>query len=119
LSLRVNQIASIRKTLAVSENRNDHDPAIGRRIHSDRRRPVSPRLTRHRRGAIDGRTTRHRGNAIRLLVIRRIEEAFGWAKTVAGLDRTRSRGTGRVAFKFTFTMAAYNLIRMPKLLATA
>ena len=48
---------------------------------------------------------------------KRIEEAFGWAKTVAGLAKTKLRGTKRVAFMFTFTMAAYNLIRMPRLLA--
>ena len=74
---------------------------------------------KRRRSAIDGRTTRHPGYAISLRVRKRIEEAFGWAKTVAGLGRTRLRGTKRVAFKFTFTMAAYNLIRMPRLLATA
>jgi Transposase DDE domain len=50
-------------------------------------------------------------------VRKRIEEAFGWAKTVAGLTKTKLRGTKRNAFKFTFTMAAYNLIRMPRLLA--
>ena len=48
---------------------------------------------------------------------KRIEEAFGWAKTVSGLARTKLRGTTRVAFKFTLTMAAYNLIRLPRLLA--
>lgn len=74
---------------------------------------------KRRRSAIDGRTTRHPGYAISLRVRKRIEEAFGWAKTVAGLGRTRLRGTKRVAFKFTFTMAAYNLIRMPRLLAAA
>ena len=52
-------------------------------------------------------------------VRKRIEEAFGWAKTIAGLDKTRYRGTERVAFQFTFAMAAYNLIRMPRLLGEA
>jgi hypothetical protein len=52
-------------------------------------------------------------------VRKRIEEAFGWAKTIAGLAKAKLRGTKRVAFKFTFTMAAYNLTRMPKLLAAA
>jgi len=52
-------------------------------------------------------------------VRKRIEEAFGWAKTVGGLAKTKLRGTKRVAFKFTFTMAAYNLIRRPRLLAAA
>lgn len=48
-------------------------------------------------------------------VRKRIEEAFGWAKTIAALSKTKLRGTRRVAAKFTFTMAAYNLIRMPRL----
>ena len=93
-----------------------------------RQMAVTPHIARNdavtktgkrRRSAIDARTTRHPGYAISLRVRKRIEEAFGWAKTVAGLGRTRLRGTKRVAFKFTFTMAAYNLIRMPRLLATA
>ena len=74
---------------------------------------------RRRRSAVDGRTTRHDGYAVSQRVRKRIEEAFGWAKTVAGLAKTKLRGTKRVAFKFTLTMAAYNLIRMPKLLAAA
>ncbi len=45
--------------------------------------------------------------------------SFGWAKTVAELSRTRLRGTKRVAFKFTFTMTTYNLMRLPRLLAAA
>lgn len=91
-----------------------------------RQMAVTPHIARNdaltktgkrRRSAIDARTTRHPGYAVSLRVRKRIEEAFGWAKTVAGLGRTKLRGTRRVAFKFTFTMAAYNLIRMPRLLA--
>ena len=44
---------------------------------------------------------------------------FGWAKTIAGLAKVKVRGLPRVRFKFTFAMAAYNLIRMPRLLAAA
>ena len=50
---------------------------------------------------------------------KRIEEAFGWIKTVAGQDKTRFRGTARVGFAFTFAAADYNLVRLPKLLAQA
>jgi hypothetical protein len=74
---------------------------------------------KRRRSAVDGRTTRHAGYGVSLRVRKRIEEAFGWVKTVAGLDQTKLRGTERVAFQFTFSMAAYNLIRMPRLLAEA
>jgi transposase len=73
---------------------------------------------KRRRSAVDARTTRHAGYAISQRVRKRVEEVFGWAKTVAGLAKTKLRGTERNAFKFTFTMAAYNLIRMPRLLAT-
>ena len=48
---------------------------------------------------------------------KRIEEAFGWAKTVAGLRKTRHRGLPKVDWQFTLAMAAYNLVRLPKLLA--
>jgi IS5 family transposase len=75
--------------------------------------------TRGRRSAIDGRTTRHTGYAASQRIRNRIEEAFGWIKTVAGQDKTRFRGTARVDFAFTFAAAAYNLVRLPKLLAQA
>ena len=65
--------------------------------------------------AIDGRTTRHGGYAIS----QRIEEAFGWIKTVAGQEKTSFRGRDRVAWSFTFAAAAYNLVRLPKLIAEA
>ena len=72
---------------------------------------------RQRRSSIDGRTTRHPGYAVSQRARKRIEEAFGWAKTIAGCAKVKVRGTQRVAFRFTFAMAAYNLIRMPRLLA--
>lgn len=46
---------------------------------------------------------------------KRIEEGFGWIKTVAGRRKTRFRGKDRVGWDFTFAAAAYNLIRLPKL----
>ena len=71
------------------------------------------------RSALDGRTTRHAGYRTSQIVRKRIEEAFGWAKATAGFRKTRHRGPGRVGWPFTLTMAAYNLIRLPKLLAQA
>jgi hypothetical protein len=70
-----------------------------------------------RRSAIDGRTTRHGGYAVSLRIRKRIEEAFGWIKTVAGQDKTEFRGRDRIGWAFTFTAAAYNLERLPKLMA--
>jgi transposase len=75
--------------------------------------------TKGRRSAIDGRTTRHPGYAISLRIRKRIEEAFGWAKTVAGLRKVRHRGLPRVDWQFTLAMAACNLVRLPRLLVVA
>jgi transposase len=72
-----------------------------------------------RRSAIDGRTTRHPGYAVSLRIRKRIEEVFGWAKSSAGQGKTRFRGLPRVRFAFTLTLAAYNLVRLPKLLEPA
>jgi transposase len=74
--------------------------------------------TSNRRSAIDGRTTRHPGYAVSLRIRKRIEEVFGWIKG-AGLRKTRHRGTARVGWAFTLTATAYNLLRLPKLLAAA
>lgn len=72
-----------------------------------------------RRTAIDGRTTRHAGYGISQICRKRIEEVFGWMKASAGLTKVKLRGRAKVEAAFTFTVAAYNLIRIPKLLATA
>jgi hypothetical protein len=83
---------------------------------------VTPHVAQNdngRRSAIDGRTTRHPGYAVSLRIRKRLEEAFGWIKTVAGLWKARHRGLPKVDWQFTFAMAAYNLIRLPRLLALA
>ena len=72
--------------------------------------------TNGRSSAIDGRTTRHAGYAASQRIRKRIEEAIGWIKTVAGQERTKFRGRERVGWGFTFAAAAYNLARLPKLL---
>jgi transposase len=72
---------------------------------------------KRRKTAIDTRTTRHPGYAVSQVIRKRIEEAFGWIKTVAVLRKTRHRGTARVGWMFTLAAAAYNLVRIPKLLA--
>jgi transposase len=93
-----------------------------------RKRKVTPHIARHdyvakngvrRRSALDGRTTRHPGYGISLRVRKRIEEVFGWIKTTGNLRKTRHRGTERVDWMFTLTAAAYNLVRLPKLMAAA
>jgi len=77
--------------------------------------PHVAQKTRH--SAIDGRTTRHVGYALSQKRRKKIEEPFGWAKTVGGMAQTVHRGLDRVRARFTLTMAACNLARLPKLLA--
>jgi len=70
-----------------------------------------------RKSAIDGRTTRHPGYAVSQRLRKRVEEIFGWIKTVGNLRKTRHRGEDRVGWVFTLTAAGYNLVRMRNLLA--
>jgi transposase len=88
-------------------------------LRSMRVTPHVAQNTSNRRSAIDGRTTRHPGYAVSQRIRKRIEEAFGWIKTVAGQEKTKFRGVDRVGWAFTFAAAAYNLVRLPKLLAEA
>ena len=81
---------------------------------------VRPHVARRLRGsAIDRRTTRHPGYGASQRIRKRIEEAFGWMKTIGGMRRPMRRGTVRVGWSFTFAAAAYNLVRLPKLLVAA
>jgi hypothetical protein len=82
-------------------------------------RPHVAQNTSGRRSAIDRRTTRHPGYAASQRIRKRIEETFGWTKTVAGMRKTKLRGLPKVDWAFTFAAAAYNLIRLPKLLAVS
>ena len=77
------------------------------------------RRKRTRTSAIDGRTTRHGGYGAGQRIRKRIEEAFGWIKTITGQGKTGFRGLGRAGFAFTFAAKAYILVRLPKLLGEA
>jgi transposase len=79
---------------------------------------VAQNITTHRGSNIDRRTTRHEGYRASQVIRKRIEEANGWIKEVAGMAQTKHRGLGRVGWAFTFKAAAYNLIRLPQLLPT-
>lgn len=111
-----------------------HDPGSERRLTlaadkgydtSDfvrdlRQKCVTPHVAAKVKGsAIDRRTTRHETYKVSQRKRKLVEEAFGWGKTIAGMAKVKVRGLSQVRFKFTFAMAAYNLIRMPRLLATA
>jgi transposase len=80
---------------------------------------VAQNLGRRGGSAIDGRTTQHPGYQISQKKRKRIEECFGWLKTIALLRKVRHRGTLKVDWIFTFACAAYNLVRMRNLMAAA
>jgi hypothetical protein len=71
--------------------------------------------TSNRSSAIDGRTTHHPGYLVRQQKRKLIEEVFGWLKTVGLMRKLRHRGTRRVDWLFTFSVAVYNLVRIRNL----
>lgn len=79
---------------------------------------VAQNINAHRGSNIDGRTIRHEGYRASQIIRKRIEEANGWIKEVAGMAQTKHRGLDRVGWMFTFKTAAYNLIRLPQLMPT-
>jgi transposase len=99
---------------------------VERFVHELRDRSVTPHIAidghlsktgTPRKTAVDGRTTRHIGYEISQRCRKRIEEVFGWIKSSAGLAKVKLRGRDRVDAAFTLALAAYNLVRLPKLLA--
>jgi len=76
---------------------------------------VAQNLTRPGGSALDARTTRHQGYAVSQWIRKRIEESFGWMKTIGGLRKTRYRGCHRVQMHAYFVGAAYNLLRIARL----
>ena len=77
-----------------------------------RERKVTPHVAQKKHSAIDGRTTRHAGYQVSQQKRKRVEEIFGWLKTVGMLRKTRHKGLRRVGWVFTFAASAYNLVRM-------
>ena len=85
-------------------------------VEAMREAKVTPHVAQKTKGsAIDGRTTRHAGYKTSLKIRKRIEEVFGWSKTVGGLDKARFVGLAKVKAQTIFTFAAYNLTRMATL----
>ena len=83
---------------------------------------VTPHVAQNTKGrasAIDARTTRHPGYAVSQKKRKLVEEPFGWGKVIGGLARPMRRGVARMGFVFTLTMAAYDLIRLPRIFAEA
>jgi IS5 family transposase len=86
-------------------------------VRQMREHRVTAHFARKQTSIIDERTTRHPGYALSQCKRKRVEEIFGWIKTVGGLRKTRHRGVTRVDWMFTLALAAYNLIRMRNLLS--
>ena len=87
-----------------------------------RERDVTPHVAQNtsgRRSAIDGRTTRHAGYAVSQRIRKRVEEIFGWMKTVGGFRRTRFLGLERTGLAGYLVAAAYNLVRITRLMRIA
>jgi hypothetical protein len=106
-----------RRTVAGDKNFDTRDF-----VRSSREMGVTPHVAQYvetawRRSAIDGRTTRHAGYAVSQQKRKLIEQAFGWMKTVGLLRKLHHRGGPLVDWIFTFHAAAYNLVRLRRLLA--
>ena len=76
---------------------------------------VAQNTERNGGSAIDGRTTRHEGYQVSQRIRKRIEEVFGWIKTIGNLRKTRHRGTAKIDWYFVLALSAYNLVRMRNL----
>jgi transposase len=101
------------KTLGGDKNYDTKDS-----VKTLRERQVTPHVAQNdtnRRSAIDGRTTRHPGYSISPRIRKRVEEIFGWMKTVGGFRRTRYRGLDRTGLAGYLVATAYNLVRLSRL----
>jgi transposase len=103
------------KTVGADKNYDTRD-CVG----AMRKRRVTPHVAQNssgRRSAIDGRTTRHPGYEVSQRLRKRVEEIFGWMKTVGGFRRTRYRGLGKTGLCGYLVATAYNLVRLSRLAA--
>jgi hypothetical protein len=99
-----------RLTLGMDKNYDVRDPVDT--LRSLRVRPHVAQNDAKRKSAIDGRTTRHPGYTVSMRKRKRVEEIFGWVKTVGLMRKTRHKGTELVERMVTLSAAAYNLVRM-------
>jgi transposase len=109
------QIPGIRRVTVGADKGYDTRDFIAECRHLGVTPHIAQNTKRSGGSAIDQRTTRHDGYAISQKKRKRIEECFGWLKTVALIRKVRHRGIEKVSWIFTFAAAAYNLVRMRKL----
>jgi hypothetical protein len=108
------------RRLTLAGDKNYDTRAWVQQLRAQRVTPHVAQNNRHRSSAIDGRTTCQAGYTVSQKKRKRVEEIFGWMKTIGLMRKVRHRGRKLVAWMFTYTAAAYNLIRMTKLMeATA
>lgn len=119
---------AVPKLLDRAKNRRFHPKTLGADkgydtrdcVKTMRERKVTPHVAQNNSGrrhsAIDGRTTRHSGYAVSQRIRKRVEEIFGWMKTVGGFRRTRYHGLDRTGLAGYLVATAYNLVRMARLI---
>jgi transposase len=111
------QIPGIQRVTLGADKGYDTRDFVGECRHLNVTPHVAQNVKRSGGSAIDGRTTRHGGYGVSQRKRKRIEECFGWLKTIALMRKVRHRGIEKVGWVFTFATAAYNLVRMRNLLA--
>ena len=111
------RVGAPRITLGGDKNYDTHD--FVQELRQNRVTPHVAQHNRHRSSAIDARTTRHAGYAVSQKKRKRVEEIFGWMKTIGLMRKVRHRGRKLVEWMFTYTAAAYNLMRMTKLVGAS
>jgi transposase len=111
------QIPGIRRVTVGADKAYDTRDFVRECRHLNVTPHVAQNVKRSGGSAVDGRTTRHGGYEVSQRKRKRIEECFGWLKTIALMRKVRHRGIEKVGWVFTFAAAAYNLVRMRNLLA--
>jgi len=112
----VREVAAGRRVTLAADRAYDTRDFV-ERLREMKVTPHVAQNTRGRRSAVDGRTVRHEGYRLSQRARKRVEEFFGWLKTVAGLRKLKWRGLQKVGWMVTLAAAAYNLVRMRNLMA--
>ncbi len=105
-----------KRRVTLGGDKNYDTQELVKQLRQQRVTPHVAQNNTHRSSALDGRTTRHAGYAVSQRKRKRVEEIFGWMKTIGLMRKVRHRGRELVEWMFTYTAAAYNLMRMTKLL---
>ena len=116
--LMASQISGV-KQVTLGGDKNYDTQELVRDLREMKVTPHVAQNNTNRRSAIDGRTTQHAGYAISQTKRKRIEESFGWMKTIGMLKKVKLRGLEKVSWQFTFVAAVYNLYRLQRLEAQA